>query len=106
VLRVPVVEVFEAVGLDRPRAMLRLEQGLAPDGTALRELRRWQGLCVDDLAAAIGVSASTVLAWEKGRQSPRRRNERALLDLVQRGFGPARTDQARSEPRVLAAAMA
>ena len=89
VLRVPVIEVFDAVGLPRPQAMLRLETGFAPAGGALRELRRWQGLGADDLAAAIGVSSSTVLAWEKGRQSPRRRNQRALSEVLRRGNSAA-----------------
>jgi DNA-binding XRE family transcriptional regulator len=70
---------------DAYRAALAEPRTLAPDGLpdVLAELvdhRRKRGLSVPDLARRIGVSATTLLAWERGETAPRLHN---LLDWAQ-----------------------
>ena len=70
-LSVPVPQVFAAAGLESPRYLdpARWAPGRLP--AVLVELRRWQGWTQQDLADLLGVSSTTVRAWEKGRQRPR-----------------------------------
>jgi transcriptional regulator with XRE-family HTH domain len=82
-LAVPVEEVFAAAGMPTP-------QHLDPAGwrsealdAILRELRMWQAMTQEQLAARLGVSPTTVRAWEGDRQRPRR----AALEAFDRMLG-------------------
>ena len=52
-------------------------------GADLREWRRAAGLTQEELAARVGVSRMTVVAWERGANEPQRGNRAALHRLVE-----------------------
>ncbi|MBW1603519.1 transcriptional regulator [Streptomyces sp. JJ66] len=52
------------------------------DGTRVRTLRCQAGICVEDLAAAAGVSPNTVRAAESGRHQPHPRVAAALATAL------------------------
>ncbi|MGE5134480.1 MAG: helix-turn-helix domain-containing protein [Gemmatimonadota bacterium] len=70
-LSVPVAQVFAAAGLESPRHLDPARWAPECLPAVLAELRRWQGWTQQDLAVLLGVSSTTIRAWEKGRQRPR-----------------------------------
>jgi transcriptional regulator with XRE-family HTH domain len=68
--RRPVEQVAVAVGCPRPVYLdrTRWRSGMLPE--ILREVRRWRGDTVTDLAARIGVHPQTLRRWENGQTRP------------------------------------
>ncbi|MET9695758.1 helix-turn-helix domain-containing protein [Streptomyces sp. NPDC006529] len=58
-----------------------------PSPKERRRLREAAGLTQDDVAAAIGVTPSTVRSWETGRTAPRGRKREAYLKLLTAAAG-------------------
>jgi CheY-like chemotaxis protein len=56
-----------------------------PDAEAVRSLRLSRGMTQEELARHLGVSFSTVNAWECGRSRPQQRHRQRLLDLTAEG---------------------
>jgi len=80
--RQPAAAVFAAAGQAAPQ---HLRSGPWPDNAlpqVLPEMRRWYGCTQGQLADVLGVSASAVIAWERGRNAPGRRARRALDALA------------------------
>lgn len=84
-LKYPVAEVFEAAGLEPPRHLDASQWTAGQLPAILAELRRWRGWTRDDLAAAAGVAASTVRAWEQGTHHPRAGSLSRLDDCLRAG---------------------
>jgi HTH-type transcriptional regulator, cell division transcriptional repressor len=51
-------------------------------GARIERARQRKGLSVGAVAAAVGVSAATVYAWENGDKRPRDRNLFRLADVL------------------------
>jgi transcriptional regulator with XRE-family HTH domain len=67
--------IVSAVSLPEPSV-------LAGSGQRLRELRERCGMSQTDFGARVGVSAQTVISWEKGRTHPKR----SKLNLIARAL--------------------
>ncbi|QES49745.1 DNA-directed RNA polymerase sigma-70 factor [Streptomyces venezuelae] len=64
------------------RAETAAEPGALPPPKERRRLRESRELTHDEVAAAVGVTASTVRSWESGRTEPRGRTREAYAKLL------------------------